>query len=57
MNTYICEDVDDEDDKWRCQEGERYNQCCQECSQVKNCESRCSYAEWSDCITKKKIEL
>ena len=53
---YICMDVDDEKDDCRCRnENQRYNQCCQSCSEVNTCTNHCDYAHKYNCAAKKNI--
>lgn len=52
---YICEDVENENDNCRCKnEKQRYNQCCQECSEIKTCKEHCDYAHYCNCVAKVK---
>ena len=54
---YICMDVDDEKDDCRCRnENQRYNQCCQSCSEVNTCTNHCDYAHKYNCAAKKNIQ-
>ena len=55
MNKYICQDVFSEDDKDRCKRnGVKYNQCCQDCFYVKDCDERCPYAFNFNCPAREK---
>lgn len=54
---YICTDVRDENDDCRCKnEEQRYNQCCQNCVEVRTCRIHCDYAHWYNCAAKEEIE-
>lgn len=55
---YICKDVENESDSCKCKnEKQRYNQCCQECSDVRICKQHCDYAYYYNCVAKDLINV
>lgn len=53
---YICTDVEDENDKYGCKnKQQKYNQCCQNCNDVKTCTKHCDYAHYHNCCAKKEF--
>lgn len=54
----ICEEIEDEQDEFICKNKKhKFNQCCQECSDVSRCKYHCDYAHGHDCLAKKEIEV
>lgn len=52
---YACGDIYGIDDKTICKnEKQKYNQCCQECSNKNTCDKHCDYAHSYECIVKYK---
>lgn len=47
---YYCRYVKTKEDKSSCKnENNNFNQCCQDCEYIKDCERKCSYANCTSC--------